>query len=480
MNAELSEGSLKPKLLPSGDHFTKLVINSVHKENLHSGVSQTLAEVRQEYWIPKGRMAVRSVLQSCCRYIRISGGTYKSPTMAAWPRERMSKAAPFTYTGIDYFGPLYIKCGNADQSKKVWVCLFTCLGVRAVHLEMIDDMSAEQFLLCLRRFIAIRGKPEKIISDNAPQFKLVKRALDLTWSDIIHDKDIISYAASKGIEWKFIIEFAPWMGGVYERMVGLVKMSLKKAIGKVRLTSVQLQTVLAEVQAVVNSRPLTYVGEDINSTIPLRPIDFLSLNPKVSLPHGRHRLNEGTGTDPDYQEEKELSSAEKLLQTWKNGQVYLNRFWDIWQDSYLLSLRERNQHKLKQGRILAPKPAHAGDIVLIKESCPRGSWKMGKIQQLIPSKDGQIRAAKVLLPNHKCLTRPINLLCPLECHIQDQDIDSAEDKNINSDGHLDGHSDSDEIVSGTVHGGNGEIEPRPKRQAAAHAKEKLRQWLPYV
>lgn len=128
---------------------------------LHAGVSQTLAEIRQDYWIPRGRSEVRKVLSNCKVCQRTEGGPFKMPKMPPWPKERVMQSIPFEYTGVDYFGPMYVKYYNAEETqgespatKKVWICLFTCFAVRAIHLELAEDMTAEEFLLCLRRFIA--------------------------------------------------------------------------------------------------------------------------------------------------------------------------------------------------------------------------------------------------------------------------------------------------------------------------------------
>ena len=119
------------------------------------------------------------------------------------PTERVSVAVPFTNTAVDYFGPLYIKVKRDTQ--KVWVCLYTCLTTQAVHLELMQDMSTEQFLLGFRRFIAQHGKPNKIISDNAAQFKLASDTMDKLWRKILTDDDTVSYAANENIKWTFIV-----------------------------------------------------------------------------------------------------------------------------------------------------------------------------------------------------------------------------------------------------------------------------------
>ena len=166
----------------------------------------------------------------------------------------------FEYTGLDYFGPLYIKNylnvasgGEVPATKKVWVCLFTCFAVRAVHIELVEDMSAEEFLLCFRRFIARQGIPKQILSDNAKQFKTARSVLNKIWSDVVRSDEVIEFSATKGIEWKFIVNLAPWMGGLYERLVGVTKRALHKVIGSRCLSEKQLVTVLTEAETVVNS-----------------------------------------------------------------------------------------------------------------------------------------------------------------------------------------------------------------------------------
>ena len=141
--------------------------------------------------------------------------------MAPWPTERVSKVTPFTYIGLDYLRPLYIK--EKAETSKVWICLFTCLTIHAIHLEIVQDISAYKFLLALHRFIARRGMPKEITSDNTSQFKVTASTTKKAWRETFSDPEVITYLANKGITWCAIIEFAPWIGGYYERLVGLVK-----------------------------------------------------------------------------------------------------------------------------------------------------------------------------------------------------------------------------------------------------------------
>ena len=153
---------------------------------------------------------------------------------------------------------------------------------------------------------------------------------------ILTEDDVISYATNQNIHWDFNVELAPWMGGFYERLVGMVKQSLRKALGKAKacLTSEQLLTILKEAEAVINSRPLTYVGDDINSFVTLTPAHFLSLNPQI----GSTAYRQDNTNDTDYN--PQTTSAERLVTMWKRGLKHVDNFWKLWRDDYLLSLRE--------------------------------------------------------------------------------------------------------------------------------------------
>ena len=171
----------------------------------------------------------------------------------------------------------------------------------------------------------------------------------------------------------------------------------------------QLLTLLKESEAVVNSRPLTYVGDDINSCAALTPAHFLSLNPQIGLP----TYNQDDTDDDDYN--PQMTTTERIVTTWKKGLKHLDNFWRIWREDYLLNLRERSQRNLKESRTQSPLSANVGDVILLKDDLPRGMWRMGRIHELVTSRDGQTRSAKIQLPNNKIVGRPLNLLYPVEC-----------------------------------------------------------------
>ena len=420
-NAELPYDAKFPKFLPAGDHFTKLVVEDCHLRLFHAGVSHTLAQIRLTYWIPHGKATVRKILHACVPCRKHETGPYRLPSMPPLPSCRISQSQPFTYTGLDYFGPLFI--ARNGESQKVWVCLYTCMAVRAIHLELVLDMSAYEFLLCMRRFIAQRGKPSLIISDNAAQFKLANATLHNAWNNVVSDDSVTSFLSKECIKWNYIPEFSPWMGGFYERLVGLVKRALRKSLGMVSLSLTQLLTLLKEVEAVINTRPLVCLDDDVHVT-PLTPAHFLGQSTNVGIP------DVSCAPDDEYVPHmyKKMSSKQHLLERWKTGQQHLNSFWKVWSEEYLLSLRERHQRapSMKQSRVASSPIPSINDIVIVKDNNrPRNAWKMGKIVQLNSSEDKEIRSAKLKLGNGKFITRPIVMLYPIECSagIDDNDLD---------------------------------------------------------
>ncbi|XP_060559357.1 uncharacterized protein LOC132719590 [Ruditapes philippinarum] len=172
----LSEGERQPILLPHKEEFTELVIQRAHKECMHYGISHTLSRTKQTYWITRGRSAVKAALNKCNVCRRYDGGPYKMPVMAALSSSRVQKSSAFSRTGLDYLGHLNIKTSNGNR--KVWMCLFSCMTTRAIHLEVIQDLNTEEFLMCLQRFISQRNTPIEIASDNAAQFKLASKVIN--------------------------------------------------------------------------------------------------------------------------------------------------------------------------------------------------------------------------------------------------------------------------------------------------------------
>ena len=187
---------------------------NAHQRVLHNGVKETLTELQSRFWILKGRSTVKQILHHCTTCRRFEGKSYHAPPPPPLPNYRVQVAPPFTITGVDFAGPLYVRSPDGGQ-KKVWICLYTCCVVRAVHLDLVPDMSAPTFLRSFKRFAARRGLPSRVISDNGKAFKAAAKTIQA----VLGHKDVKSYFSGLGVKWVFNIPKAPWWGGIFERMV---------------------------------------------------------------------------------------------------------------------------------------------------------------------------------------------------------------------------------------------------------------------
>ena len=239
---------------------------------------------------------------------------------------------------------------------------------------------------------------------------MAKEAIELLWDTISQDPDVHSYLSATGSRWTFIVELSPWMGGIYGRMVQVVKRALRKSIGQTCLSTTELTTVLAEAEAIVNTRPLLYVGDMVDGDDILTPSHFVTMNPRLGMPAI------SVMDDTDYNEHK----ARRRL-WWKHIELVPLSFpalGKLWQTGYLSSLRERGSYRLPKKRGAVEREPSTGDIVLVKEEkMPRGTWKIGKINKIHWSNDNNVRSATVELPSAKTLRRPLNLLYPMELNI---------------------------------------------------------------
>lgn len=383
------------------------------------------------------------------------------PQMAPMPKIKTTRATPFQFTGVDYLGPFLVK--TKEGTEKRWICLFTCVVIRAIHLEVAREMTAIQFLYCLRRFIARRGKPQVLISDNATQFRMTSGAFSNLWKEINKQQDTRDFLDAELIHWQFLIEMAPWSGGFYERMVGLTKSALKKTLGSRLLTGEQFTTLIPEIEAVINSRPLLYLEEEMEGKGHLSPADFLAPS---------HQWNVAIPEIPSIPQNVPMTN---LIDTWKKGQKLLETFWTSWTTEYLRNLRERPETHVKQNKGVNQRAPKRDDVVLLKENLPRSRWRLAKIKSLISSQDGIIRAAEISDASHKILRRPLNLLYPLEGLAFTHPIEESPEESQLEDESVEDVSNStgtsDEADETLPYRGN------QKRQAAIMATKNIKKWI---
>lgn len=457
LSESLSSESKNPILLPKASPFSRLVVADCHRKVMHFGTKHTLAELRQRYWISQGRVFVKGVLSDCRVCRRSDGGPFRVPDPPSLPSFRTSIKRPFACIGLDYLGPLFVR--TAVDPKKVWIALFTCAVTRAVHLEVSKSLSANDFLLCLRRFVSIYGQPEIIVSDNARQFKAADQLLQKEFKRISEDAEVQSFLSEAGMKWIYIVERAPWMGGFYERLVAIAKEGLKKSLGKWSVSQEELQTLCYEVAFVINSRPLVYAEDDPSDKV-LTPLDLLFRSNNCFPDASGEQVFQGN-----------LARADELIAHWRAGHNLLRQFWDAWKDNYLVALRD--SHRVQKGRGASPIELDVGVVVLIKENLPRGQWKVGRISKLRVSGDGQVRAAEIKMPNGSLLVRPIKLLYPLEGNLEPENKTIASPSNTgqkaaNQVAQLDRNLQNTKNVLQTS---------RPSRQAARTARQLTRQQL---
>ena len=268
--SSLSEGANNPILLPAKHKYTTLLISEYHKVVHHNGIRETLNAIRQTHWIIRGRESVKKVIRRCVLCLKFEGKPYTSSVQPDLPGERVSDGPPFIHKGVDFAGPLYVQSNS--QQRKVYLCLYTCASTRAVHLEITEDLSAVSFLQFFRRFTSRRGLPSTILSDNAKMFKSASAEI----KRIVRCKEVQTYMVNNQIQWKFIVEKAPWWGGFWERMVGITKRCLKKTIGRSTLTFEELRTIVVEIEGTINNRPLTYMYDDVEGVSqPLTPAHLI-------------------------------------------------------------------------------------------------------------------------------------------------------------------------------------------------------------
>ncbi len=277
-NAAVAFSTRHPILLHKNHHLTKLVVKRAHERVLHDGVKETLTEVRVKFWIVKGRSFVRRILQQCTVCKRFEGGPYPTPPPPPLPPYRVEEAPPFTNTGVDFAGPLYVRSSGGSENK-VWICLYTCCVVRAVHLDLVPDLSTPTFLRSLKRFAACRGLPNQFISDNGKTFKAAAKAI----RTLVNHEGVQDHLRGLGVKWIFNIPRAPWWGGFFERLVKFTKRCLRKVVGQAKLSYDELLTAITEVEAVINSRPLSYISMD-DLEEPLTPSHLLVGRRILSLP----------------------------------------------------------------------------------------------------------------------------------------------------------------------------------------------------
>ncbi|XP_070548362.1 uncharacterized protein [Ptychodera flava] len=272
--APIADAAKHPVIIPRDHHIAELLVRNVYVwESHHCGREFVMAMLRQKYWIPRARPLMKRILRGCvvCRHLK---GVLQKQRMADLPVDRVTpQCTPFTYTGVDCFGPYFVKRGRSQEKR--YGCLFTCLTMRAIRIEKLHSMDGDSFINALIRFIARRGKPKKIRSDNGSNFVGGNKELRESIKKRNDSNSTRQELLMREIEWEFNPPTASHMGGVWEREIRTVRSILVSLLRNQVLDDERLDTIFAEVENVVNSRPLTVVSDDSRDAPALTPNDLL-------------------------------------------------------------------------------------------------------------------------------------------------------------------------------------------------------------
>ncbi|XP_071825532.1 uncharacterized protein [Apostichopus japonicus] len=374
-------------ILPKKSIVSEMIMREIHTQLYHGGRAMTLSHLRRKYWVVSAHALVRKCINQCvtCRRLRAKAGEQK---MADLPTSRITPdEPPFTRVGVDFFGPFNVKQGRSLVKR--YGVVFTCFAIRAVHLEVAHALDTDSCINALRRFIARRGQVGEIWSDNGTNLVATDRELKRSIQEW-NDSKIRSEMLQVNVDWKYSPPTGSHYGGVWERQIRTVRQILNVLLRSQTLSDESLQTFLCEVEATINSRPLTTVSLDLNDVEPLTPNHLLLLKGKPNLPPGVF-----------------VKTDVYVRRRWRQAQFLADLFWKRWLREYLPQLQQR-QKWLKPKRNFEP-----GDIVLIVEdNAPRNSWLMGRITSVLSDQRGEVRRVKVKTASSE-LERPIAKLCLL-------------------------------------------------------------------
>jgi len=379
-----------PAILDKNHHVSSLILRHFHVQTGHGGRNHMLSQARKTYWITNGNSAARKVLSHCvtCRKHRGKAGEQK---MADLPSERLvPDLPPFSNVGLDYFGPFEVRRGRSTVKR--YGVIFTCMTSRAVHLEVACSLSTDSCISAIRRFLCRRGQVQHLRSDNGTNLVGAERELREALRTLDQRK-IHQTLMKERVQWSFNPPTASHHGGFWERLIRMARHVLCSVLKRQTLEDEGLQTVFCEVEAILNSRPITTVSGDPQDLEALTPNHILLLRTNPILPPG-------------------VFSRSDLYhrRRWRRVQYMAELFWKRWLLEYLPLLQERQKWSRARRNFIP------GDIVLIADNtAPRSSWLLGRIIEAKPDARGQVRVVK-LKTKTGILERPVSKIClVLEC-----------------------------------------------------------------
>lgn len=373
--------------------LTDLIIRAYHVEHLHVGPSGLLSALRQRFWLLGSRSAVRKITRGCVRCFRVKPKR-TTQYMGSLPEIRVVPAAPFEISGVDYAGPFLIKQGSRKPTLvKAYIAVFVCMVTKSIHLELVSDMTSAAFIAALQRFVSRRGLIRELHSDNGSNFRGARTELHdlfILFRDYAAVHDIEAFCQTKEIVWHFIPPEAPEFGGLWEAAVKSTKYHLKRILKEKPLSFEEFYTLLTQIEAILNSRPLFSCSDDPTEADVITPGHFLINRPMTAIP------------EPTYEGLKE-----NRLSKWQHLQKMREHFWKSWSHDYLVNLQPRGKNRVRLDNV-AP-----GTVVLVEDTnLPPQQWKLGKVVQTYPGDDGMVRVVDVKVGN-TIFRRPITKISVL-------------------------------------------------------------------
>ncbi|CAK1589462.1 unnamed protein product [Parnassius mnemosyne] len=369
-----------------------MLIEHYHKKHLHAGPELLMSLLRNKCWILAARRIIHHIIHKCNTCFK-SKPRAILPLMSDLPSQRVNQAEKaFTHVGCNYAGPLQYTHlrGRGIRSRKAWLCAFTCLTTRATHIDVATDFSTVSFLAALKRVLSRRGPIKCLYTDNGTCFvgthsylRDFYKLIDKELNPRLHEE-----LDENRIEWKFIPPASPHFGGCWESMIKVIKSHLFKVIGQQILSYEELLTVLTQIEALLNSRPLTSMSCDPAEPSALTPAHFLNSFPLSSFP--------GYPTD-----------STSLIQRHSLLDSPVQSFWQRWRSDYLHKLQVRAKWNSLAAPILV-----GTVVVIMTDNAPPLSWPLGVVEKVHPSKNRIVRVVTVKTAKGS-FVRPVVRLCPL-------------------------------------------------------------------
>ena len=386
-NSSLGGQAKNPIILPHDHRLSLLIVQEYHGA-AHLGVEWLLSLIRRKFWITRCRSIIKQVRRSCIVCKKMFDKVMVQRMADLPPGRCKPSTAPFTHVGVDLFGHFYVKQGRAEVKR--YGCVYTCFTTRAIHIELLSSLETDTFINGFIRFIARRGQPETILSDNGTNLVGAHTELSRSLRQLDRNK-VIQAARRRNIHWEFNPPYASHQGGVWERMIRTIRKVLVALLqGNSRMTDDVLHTIFCEVECIVNSRPLTKCSDDINDDAPLTPNHLLLLRGNSSLSWGV------------------IQDGETYRRRWRLAQQIASQFWRRWLREYLPELQRRQKWHKKLPNI------QVGDLVLIAdENSPRGNWPLGLVVDTKEGRDGLVRSARLKTKISE-VVRPISKIIHLE------------------------------------------------------------------